>query len=146
MYKCQKCGQVTNPGEKLNKIVTKVRDRRYINVMIDKKSGLPLRDRNGIVVEKITNGKEVVEEKNLCAKCYSSTKNYFFDKKEVRELKKEFKKENKNNFNKFDKKDFKNNNQEEKQEKKYLNSNYQGKNFDPDYYKKKYANQGQKRD
>lgn len=112
MFKCQKCGKVTEPNEKLNKIVTKTREREYVNTVLNKKTKATF--------EKITKGTEIVSEIGVCTKCYNFSNKFNTHKKE-----------NKINFNRFDKNDG--------EERKYPNSNYKGKNFDPDYYKKKYS-------
>lgn len=144
MYKCQKCGKVTDPGEKLNKLVTSTREKTYVNIMIDKKTGNLLKDKSGNTIEKITKGFETNREENLCTKCFEFKKPF---KKETLDKFSNIKKNNDKLYNQQYLGKFvenKNNTNENNIERKYPNSNYQGKNFDPDYYKKKYANQERK--
>ena len=66
MYKCQKCGKVTKPHEKLNRLVTQTREKTYVNKFID---------RYGNECEKITTGNEIVKEINVCGKCFEEVMN-----------------------------------------------------------------------
>lgn len=61
MFKCNKCKRITEPGEKLNKMVTKIRERNYVNKILNK---------YGKEVEKESTGYEIVKEINVCDKCY----------------------------------------------------------------------------
>jgi len=135
MYKCQKCGKVTNPGEKLNKIVTATREKIYTNPILGK-DGKLVKDRFGNILEKITHGTEICGELCVCDKCFGVKKEYNNTLTRVKSNNKNYEKPS---FNKTIS-DNKNNTTE----RKYPNSNYQGKNFDPDFYKKKYANQNNK--
>lgn len=137
MYKCQKCGKVTDPGEKLNKVVTSTREKTYVNAILGK-DGNPIKDRFGNISEKISHGSEICGEMCVCSKCLGldneKQDNNFTKPKYDKELYKT------HVLGKFVKKE------NNTTERKYPNSNYQGKNFDPDFYKKKYANQSVKRD
>lgn len=58
MFRCEKCGKITKPGEKQSKKVIKTREKSYIN-----------KDKYG--KEKITIGHEIVKEINICEECFS---------------------------------------------------------------------------
>lgn len=66
MYKCQKCGKNTLPGEKCNKIITATRERTYIN---------KFKDRKGKEIEKISTGTEIIKEISVCDKCLNNYNN-----------------------------------------------------------------------
>lgn len=63
MYKCQKCGRLTKPGEKQNKLVVQTREKTYINKVIENKRE----------IEKVTTGFEIAKEINVCDKCYEES-------------------------------------------------------------------------
>lgn len=66
MYKCEKCGKITKPHEKLNRLVIQTRDKTYVNKFIDK---------NGKECEKITKGYEIAKEINVCKECFERVNN-----------------------------------------------------------------------
>ena len=58
MYRCDKCHEVTKPGERVNKIVEEKRDKVY--------------EYDGVIIGK---GWEVVREIKVCAECAKTVKN-----------------------------------------------------------------------
>lgn len=69
MYRCADCNKVSNPGERLNKVVTETRRARYT----DPKTGK-------IVGE----GNEIVQEIGLCLSCYQEVNNTNESLKEIK--------------------------------------------------------------
>ena len=59
MFICDRCKKVTKPCEKQNKLVTKIREIPYIKKLKKGKEETRIRT-------------EIVEELNLCEKCYES--------------------------------------------------------------------------
>ena len=64
MFKCDKCGRITKPCEKLVKKPIITRDRVYQEVS---------KNKCGRDTVKTTFGSEIVKEINLCEKCSSSS-------------------------------------------------------------------------
>lgn len=66
MFKCQECKKSSRSGEKLNKFITMTRNKTYTNI----KSYKSKRDNEIKTSERITDGSEIVKEKNLCGNCF----------------------------------------------------------------------------
>ncbi len=64
MFKCERCNKISEPNEKLNKLITKTRPREYVNKYYKK----------GQEYTKVTEGFEIEKEINLCSKCYEEMK------------------------------------------------------------------------
>ena len=61
MFKCEKCGKVTQPGDKINKKVVETREREYTSII-----GY---DKNDKPIYKTSTGWEIVKEINVCDNC-----------------------------------------------------------------------------
>ena len=57
MFKCEKCGRITEPGEKQHKKVIETREKIYKN-----------EDKHGNI--KTSKGTEIVKEINICEECF----------------------------------------------------------------------------
>lgn len=61
MYKCDRCNYTVGPRNKILRKVTKTRPKKYMNKSI--------KELNKVL---ITEGWEIVEEQQLCNRCYES--------------------------------------------------------------------------
>ena len=83
MFRCQLCGECSQPREKQNKVIIKSRPREYhyfiiVNKLsfkskpyITENEDLAKREENKIIKEITSRGSEIVEEKIACNKCYT---------------------------------------------------------------------------
>lgn len=72
MYRCEKCGQITKPGQPSNKIVTETRERTYLPPQQDpgndRRGGRRGRSRRSKAPSDGI-GREIVTEMLLCDDC-----------------------------------------------------------------------------
>ena len=123
MYKCNKCKKTTRSGESQNKVITQKRERVY---------STPIFDRFDNESERLTHGFEIIKEECFCNECYAKHKGIKDYTKSVVNKSK--------SMNAIEplKNAFKNTPQSESAARSYPNSNYKGKNFDPNYHKNKH--------
>ena len=60
MFKCQRCGRTTNPGEKLARRIVETRDKVYTN---------SFEDNRGRIFKKDSKGYEIIREIGICERC-----------------------------------------------------------------------------